>query len=110
MKNRRRYELGLITAGVLLFGITNATSEIMENLRQDQTSDWAAAWAAEHVLRIFDIHNGEELWRYDLPTAAVATPMSYEIDGTQYIAIAVGGHDQLELQRGDYLMTFSLSE
>lgn len=64
--------------------------------------------AAEHKLRIFDITTGEEIWSYDLPAAALATPMSYEINGAQYIAVAVGGHDQLGLERGDYLMSFKL--
>ena len=64
--------------------------------------------AAEHVLRIFDTQTGEELWGHDLPAAALATPMSYEVDGVQYIAIAAGGHDQLGLERGDYLIAFRL--
>jgi quinoprotein glucose dehydrogenase len=66
--------------------------------------------AAEHALRIYDVHTGEELWYQRLPAAALATPMSYEVDGVQYIAIAAGGHDQLGLERGDYLVVFRLSE
>lgn len=64
--------------------------------------------AAEHVLRIFDIESGVELWSERLPAAALATPMSYEVDNQQYIAIAVGGHDQLGLERGDYLISFKI--
>jgi len=66
--------------------------------------------AAEHALRIYDVHTGEELWYQRLPAAALSTPMSYEVDGVQYIAIAAGGHDQLGLERGDYLVVFRLSE
>ncbi|MCI5107899.1 MAG: pyrroloquinoline quinone-dependent dehydrogenase [Pseudomonadales bacterium] len=62
----------------------------------------------EHVLRIFDLNNGEELWTYDLPTAAMALPMSYEHEGEQYIAIVAGGHDNLDMPRGDYLYAFKL--
>ncbi|MBD3660598.1 MAG: hypothetical protein HUJ11_00085 [Arenibacter algicola] len=65
---------------------------------------------AEHVLRIFDLHTGEELWQHDLPTAAMAVPMSYEHEGEQYIAVAVGGHDQLEMPRGDYVYAFKLGK
>ncbi len=65
--------------------------------------------AAEHRVRIFDINSGEELWRHDLPAAAIATPMSYEIDGEQYIAIAAGGYDNIGLERGDYLISFKLA-
>jgi quinoprotein glucose dehydrogenase len=62
----------------------------------------------EHVLRIFDLGSGEELWTYDLPTAAMALPMSYEHEGEQYIAIVAGGHDNLDMPRGDYLYAFKL--
>ncbi len=65
--------------------------------------------AAEHVLRIFDIESGEELWKQDLPAAPMATPMSYEVEGEQFIAVAVGGYDNMDMARGDYLMTFKLS-
>lgn len=64
--------------------------------------------ATEHVLRIFDITSGEELWSHRLPTSANATPMSYEVEGEQYIVVAVGGHEGLGMQAGDYLMAFKL--
>jgi len=64
--------------------------------------------AAEHIVRIFDIQSGEELWQHDVPAAPIATPMSYEVDSEQYIAIAVGGYDNLDLERGDYLVSFKL--
>lgn len=64
--------------------------------------------AAEHAFRIFDTASGEELWSYRLPAAALATPMSYAVDGEQYIAIVAGGHDGLGLKRGDYLLSFKL--
>lgn len=64
--------------------------------------------AAEEVLIIFDSQTGEELWKYDMPAAPLATPMSYTLDGEQYIAIVAGGHDGLSLPRGDYLVSFRL--
>ncbi len=64
--------------------------------------------AAEHALRMFDIESGEELFHRRLPAAALATPMSYEVNGNQYIVIAAGGHDQLGLSRGDSLVAFRL--
>jgi quinoprotein glucose dehydrogenase len=63
---------------------------------------------SEHVLRIFDLNSGEELWSHDLPAAAMALPMTYEHEGEQYIAIVAGGHDNLEMPRGDYLFAFKL--
>ena len=34
---------------------------------------------------------GEELGSVDLPTGAIGTPMTYMVDGRQYIALAIGG-------------------
>lgn len=65
--------------------------------------------AAENTLRIFDTVNGAELWTHPLPAPAIATPMSYEVNGVQYIAVAVGGHSALDTAPGDYLMTFRLA-
>jgi len=64
--------------------------------------------AADFYLRIFDVANGELLWKYRLPTAAHATPMTYEVDGVQYIAAAVGGHSAFGSTRGDHVMAWRL--
>lgn len=42
-------------------------------------------------IRAFDRKTGKVVWEYQLTAGAYATPVSYEIDGKQYIAIAVGG-------------------
>ncbi len=42
-------------------------------------------------IRAFDKDTGELLWEYRLPASAHATPMTYMVDGRQYLAIAVGG-------------------
>ena len=34
---------------------------------------------------------GEELGSVDLPTGAIGTPMTYMVEGKQYIAVAIGG-------------------
>ena len=34
---------------------------------------------------------GEELGSVDLPTGALGTPMTYQVDGRQYIALTIGG-------------------
>jgi quinoprotein glucose dehydrogenase len=44
-------------------------------------------------LKAFDVETGKELWRGTLPTSARATPMTYEVNHTQYVAIAAGGHE-----------------
>ncbi len=37
-----------------------------------------------------DAHSGEELWHVNLGAQVHAAPMSYMVDGTQYVAIAAG--------------------
>jgi quinoprotein glucose dehydrogenase len=46
-------------------------------------------------LKAFDVETGRELWRGTLPTSARAVPMTYEVGGTQYVAVAAGGHESV---------------
>jgi mono/diheme cytochrome c family protein len=39
----------------------------------------------------YDKANGDELGSVDLPRGAIGTPMTYMLDGKQYIALTVGG-------------------
>jgi quinoprotein glucose dehydrogenase len=59
-------------------------------------------------LRAFDSRTGQVLWEYALPASAQATPMTYELDGRQYVVIAAGGHGKLRTKLGDYVMAFRL--
>ncbi len=40
----------------------------------------------------FDKATGEELGSVDLPRGAIGTPMTYLVDGTQHIALTIGGN------------------
>jgi PQQ-dependent dehydrogenase (methanol/ethanol family) len=42
-------------------------------------------------LAAYDAKNGAKLWEYDAQTAVYAAPITYELDGQQYIAASVGG-------------------
>jgi PQQ-dependent dehydrogenase (methanol/ethanol family) len=44
----------------------------------------------DHDFRAFDAADGRELWRFATQDAVIAAPISYAIDGIQYIAVAVG--------------------
>jgi len=68
------------------------------------------AAAMDDYLRAFDIENGEELWRARLPAGGQATPMTYQLNGRQYVVIAAGGHAKLGTTRGDYLVAFALTD
>jgi quinohemoprotein ethanol dehydrogenase len=40
--------------------------------------------------RAYDARNGKELWRFDAQTPLLPGPISYSVNGTQYIAIVAG--------------------
>ena len=61
-------------------------------------------------LRAFDLVSGEELWSAKLPTGAFAMPMSYAVNGRQYIVVASGGHPFIYPRPGDYLTAFALPQ
>ena len=45
---------------------------------------------ADGRLVAYDATSGEKLWDAPLGSGVVAAPMTYEIDGKQYVSIAVG--------------------
>ena len=58
--------------------------------------------------RAFDTKTGAVCWEFQLPAGGQATPMSYSLDGKQYVLIAAGGHGKLRTKQGDYVMAFAL--
>jgi quinoprotein glucose dehydrogenase len=60
-------------------------------------------------LRAFDIESGRLLWEVKLPAGGQATPMTYSIDGRQYVVIAAGGYKSMST-RGDYLLAYALPD
>jgi quinohemoprotein ethanol dehydrogenase len=48
-------------------------------------------------LSAYNAKTGEKLWEFDAQTDVYAAPMTYELDGVQYIAASVGGN-----ATGDY--------
>jgi len=63
---------------------------------------------ADDYLRAIDENTGRVLWRARLPAGGQANPMSYSINGKQYVVIAAGGHSGLGTRSGDYVMAYSL--
>jgi glucose dehydrogenase len=59
-------------------------------------------------LHAFDSETGKELWNYELPAGAQATPMTYTWKGKQYLVISAGGHGKLGSKQGDYVIAFTL--
>jgi quinoprotein glucose dehydrogenase len=64
----------------------------------------------DNYLRALDLETGEELWKGRLPAGGQATPMTYAIDGRQYVVIAAGGHGGAGTTRGDHVVAFALAD
>jgi quinoprotein glucose dehydrogenase len=62
--------------------------------------------AVDHVLRAFDVETGRELWKGALPAGARATPMTYQVNGRQFVVIAAGGNE--DWGKGNSIIAFSL--
>jgi len=58
--------------------------------------------------RAFDKSTGEPLWETTLPFSGNATPITYEVDGRQYVAIAAGGGKDLKSKSGGVYVAFAL--
>ena len=59
-------------------------------------------------LRVFDAATGDLLRELPLPAPGVATPMTYTLNGRQYLIIAAGGHGDGYSKLGDSLVAFAL--
>ena len=58
--------------------------------------------------RAFDKSSGELLWEATLPFSGNATPITYQIDGRQYVVIAAGGGKDLRSKSGGLYVAFAL--
>lgn len=58
--------------------------------------------------RAFDKSTGELLWEESLPFSGNATPVTYEVDGRQYVAIAAGGGKDPRSASGGVYVAFAL--
>jgi glucose dehydrogenase len=57
----------------------------------------------------FDATTGKKLWSYNLGAGVNAPPITYTVDGQQYIAVAAGGNFQLGYPLGDTVAIFRLN-
>ncbi|MEA1063634.1 glucose/quinate/shikimate family membrane-bound PQQ-dependent dehydrogenase [Erwinia sp. HR93] len=65
---------------------------------------------ADNYLRAYNVTNGEKLWQARLPAGGQATPMTYSVNGKQYVAIAAGGHGSFGTKMGDYIVAWTLPD
>ena len=64
--------------------------------------------AVDDYLRAYDVTTGEQLWETRLPAGGQSTPMTYSVDGKQYVVIVAGGHGSVGTKPGDYIMAYTL--
>ena len=68
------------------------------------------AGSQDNYLRAYNVGNGELLWEGRLPAGGQATPMTYAVDGKQYVLIMAGGHGSFGTKMGDSLVAYALPE
>ena len=56
----------------------------------------------------YDARKGKKLWSFQAGAGVNAPPVSYVVDGKQYIAVAAGGNTQLNFKRGNSVIVFTL--
>src|SRR5215510_4397344 len=66
------------------------------------------AAAMDDKLRAFDVEIGKLIWEGQLPASAQAAPMTYSVNGKQFIVICAGGHGKLGTKMGDHVVAFTL--
>ena len=60
-------------------------------------------------LDAFNASPATRVWRYNLGAGVNAPPVTYQVNGEQYLAVAAGGNFQLAYPYGDTLAIFKLS-
>jgi quinoprotein glucose dehydrogenase len=63
----------------------------------------------DNFFHIYDLRSGNLLWRYELPGGG-GTPITYTVDGRQYIALSAGGQGAIGSRFSKKMVAFTLSE
>lgn len=62
----------------------------------------------DYYIRAFDVATGRLLWQDRLPAGGQSTPMTYSVNGKQYIVTVDGGHGSFGTKLGDYVRAYAL--
>jgi quinoprotein glucose dehydrogenase len=63
----------------------------------------------DRLFKAYNKHTGALLWQSELPAAGFATPITYEVDGRQYVVVAAGG-GKLGQPSGGHYVSYALPE
>jgi PQQ-dependent dehydrogenase (methanol/ethanol family) len=58
--------------------------------------------------KAYDAKTGKMLWKFQCGAGVNAPPVSYSVNGKQYIAVAAGGNSQMDFKRGNSVFVFGL--
>jgi quinohemoprotein ethanol dehydrogenase len=73
-------------------------------------SDLAFTGNVDGNLSAYNVRTGDELWKFQVGWGIGAPPMTYEVDGVQYVAVAAGGNrGGVTTLDGDAVWAFSLN-
>ena len=54
--------------------------------------------------------DGTDLWRFHTGAGVNAPPVTYAVDGRQYVAVAAGGHKLFKFPLGNAVIAFGLPD
>jgi alcohol dehydrogenase (cytochrome c) len=109
-----------MTGGVVAVDVATNTVKWKRNLPYDMAhgvgtlttkGDLAFIGGPDGWLMAMDASTGKELWRFQTGAAISSSPIAYELDGEQYIAVYAGGTGipyGNTAPRGDYLWAFKV--
>ncbi|KAF3998674.1 pyrroloquinoline quinone-dependent dehydrogenase [Glaciimonas immobilis] len=60
------------------------------------------------LFKAYDAKTGKVLWQFQCGAGVNAPPVSYSVNGKQYIAVAAGGNSQMDFKRGNSVFVFAL--
>jgi glucose dehydrogenase len=106
--------------GSFIIVVDAKTGETTWKVDRDEYTSWATPLVVDYKgrtqvivngtnrVRSFDLHTGDVIWQTDLPAAGTSVPVSYEVDGEQYIFMPAGGHSMFGTTMGDSVMAYRL--
>ena len=62
----------------------------------------------DDYIRAYDVGDGRQVWEDRLPAGGQSTPMSYAVDGQQFVVTAAGGHGSFGTKIGDYVIAYAI--
>jgi len=72
--------------------------------------DLVFAGEGNGLFKAYDAKTGKVLWSFQCGAGANAPPVTYMVDGKQYVAVAAGGNTQIDFKRGNSVFVFTLAE